>query len=79
MRTRSAVTPFVLALCVTLVGAGGVSAVPPAAASFDAPIRLGFQAGDDWEPSIAADQSGHVYALWTHYVGFEGGATGEVD
>ena len=32
-----------------------------------------------WEPSIAADSSGNVYALWTHYVGFEGSDTGEVD
>ena len=79
MRTRSAAVPFVLALCVTLTGAGGASAIPPPAATFDAPVRLGFPGGDDWEPSVAADQSGHVYALWTHYVGFEGGATGEVD
>lgn len=78
MRSRSAVASFILALCAALVGVAVVSAVPSPAA-FSSPIRIGFTAGDDWEPSIAADQEGHVYALWTHYVGFEGGATGEVD
>lgn len=29
--------------------------------------RIGFQSGDDWEPSIAADRYGHVYALFKHY------------
>jgi hypothetical protein len=29
--------------------------------------RLGFRRGDDWEPSLAADDYGHVYAFWTHY------------
>jgi BNR repeat-like domain len=50
-----------------------------AADTFTSPIRIGFTSGDDWEPSIAADDHGHVYALWTHYVGFAGGDTGEVD
>jgi hypothetical protein len=40
-----------------------VAAVPSATP----PVRLGFQAGDDWEPSIAADRIGHVYAFWNHY------------
>ncbi|MGB8648787.1 MAG: sialidase family protein [Anaerolineae bacterium] len=31
--------------------------------------RLGYSGGDDWEPSIAADRSGHVYVLWPHYGG----------
>lgn len=81
MRTRSAVVaPVVLALCATVIGVGGVSAVLPPATTFSAPVRLGFPAGDDWEPAIAADRFGrHVYALWTHYVDFGGGATGEVD
>ena len=35
--------------------------------AFRTPTRLGFAAGDDWEPSVAADRFGHVYALWTHY------------
>jgi hypothetical protein len=41
---------------------GPVAAVPP-----PAPVQIGFQAGDDWEPSLAADRFGHVYAFWTHY------------
>ena len=45
MRTRSAATPLVLALCVTLIGVGGVSAIPPPAATFDPPVRLGFPGG----------------------------------
>ena len=43
----------------------GVAGAAPDA--FSAPIQLGFAAGDDWEPSIATDRFGHVYALWTHY------------
>jgi hypothetical protein len=53
-----------------------VLAAPP---SFTSPVRLGFPAGDDWEPAIAADDFGHVYALWTHYFGFGGVASGEID
>src|ERR671935_40190 len=49
------------------------------APSFSAPTRLGFQQGDDWEPAIAADRSGHVYAVWSHYVGYAGANTGEPD
>ncbi|WIG57518.1 MAG: Sialidase [Ktedonobacterales bacterium] len=29
--------------------------------------RLGFQSGDDWEPSIATDRFGHVYVMYKHY------------
>jgi hypothetical protein len=79
MRTRSTVAPVVLALCATLIGVSGVSAAPPPAATFSAPVRLGFPAGDDWEPAIAADELGHVYAIATHYTDFGGAATGEVD
>ena len=43
-------------VCVTVAGA-----------AFRAPVRLGFVAGDDWEPAIAADRFDHVYAMWTHY------------
>jgi hypothetical protein len=79
MRTRSTVAPVVLALCATLIGVSGVSAAPPPAATFSDPVRLGFPAGDDWEPAIAADELGHVYALATHYTGYGGAATGDVD
>lgn len=60
-----------------LISASAAWAVLPD--PFTSPIRIGFEAGDDWEPSIAADAHGNVYALWTHYVGFEGGDTGEID
>jgi len=42
-------------------------------------VRLGFKLGDDWEPAIAADRSGHVYAVWSHYVDFSGSGSGEPD
>lgn len=47
-----------------------LSAAAPAYAAggaFTTQHRLGFQAGDDWEPALAADASGHVYALYKHY------------
>lgn len=34
---------------------------------FTPQTRLGFQSGDEWEPSITADRYGHVYALYKHY------------
>src|SRR5438046_10664790 len=45
------------------------ASVAPAASpdQFTTPAQLGFRAGDDWEPAIAADRFGHVYAMWTHY------------
>jgi hypothetical protein len=54
--------------CTVVFGATAASAA--AAPSFSFPVQLGFQQGDDWEPSIAADRSGHVYAFWNHY-GFD--------
>jgi hypothetical protein len=47
--------------------ASGALAGAAGAQSFTDPVRLGFQGGDDWEPSIAADRSGNVYAFWNHY------------
>jgi hypothetical protein len=38
-----------------------------AASGFTPQVSLGFPAGDDWEPAIAADRYGHVYALYKHY------------
>src|SRR5215472_19316026 len=40
-----------------------------ASAAHSGPAELGFCGGDDWEPSIAAGSSGHVYVLITHYQG----------
>lgn len=31
--------------------------------------NIGFCGGDDWEPEIAADHLGHVYAVFAHYRG----------
>ena len=45
----------------------GSSPVTAAGGRSIGPLALGFPAGDDWEPAIAADRFGHVYALWTHY------------
>ena len=38
-----------------------------AATGFTPQTRLGFPAGDDWEPAIAADHYGDVYVLYKHY------------
>jgi hypothetical protein len=35
-------------------------------------VRLGFTTGDQWEPAIAADASGHVYVLYAQYMGVPG-------
>jgi hypothetical protein len=56
---------------IALLGALALG-VPAAAAPtpiFTSAVRMGFEHGDDWEPAIAADRSGHVYATWSHYVG----------
>jgi hypothetical protein len=68
---------LVLLLAIATVVASTAAAAP--APSFTMPARLGFQHGDDWEPAIAADRYGHVYAVWSHYVGFNGADTGEPD
>src|SRR5690348_14030357 len=53
----------VVALAVTLAPRG----LRAAASHFTAQTRLGFPAGDDWEPALAADRFGHVYTLYKHY------------
>jgi len=40
--------------------------------AFTPQTRLGFDVGDQWEPSIAADQSGRVYMLYAQYEGVPG-------
>jgi hypothetical protein len=37
------------------------------ASAATAPIRIGFPAGDDWEPAMAIDAGGTIFAAWTHY------------
>jgi BNR repeat protein len=41
-------------------------------AGFAPQTRLGYTTGDQWEPSIAADRSGHVYLLYPQYGGVPG-------
>jgi BNR repeat-like domain len=65
---------------VMLLATSSAQAAPPAPTpTFTSPVRLGFPHGDDWEPSIAADDLGNVFVLWTHYVGFGGTSTGDPD
>ncbi|HEY3952526.1 MAG TPA: sialidase family protein [Streptosporangiaceae bacterium] len=67
-RRRSA---GLLAVPVIVLLLGFFSPLPVAGASAarGGPAELGFCGGDDWEPSVAADASGHVYVLITHYQG----------
>jgi hypothetical protein len=60
------VTVGVLLAGVMLLLLPGMS-VHAAATGFTAQARLGFPAGDDWEPAMAADHFGHVYVLYKHY------------
>lgn len=43
-----------------------LSDVVSAQTAFSTNVRVGFQAGDDWEPSLAADNAGHRFVLITH-------------
>lgn len=59
-------------LCSLFIGAGTAPAMQNSpqgqgGLQFSPQSRIGFQAGDDWEPSIAADRFGHTYALFKHY------------
>jgi hypothetical protein len=74
---RSLVRLVLLTFVVALVA--GLPASAARAPSFTSPVPRGFEHGDDWEPAIAADRSGHVYAAWSHYVGYAGSDTGDPD
>jgi hypothetical protein len=53
-----------------------LQAVPPVLAAgstgFAPPQQIGFHAGDQWEPAIAADAFGHVYILYPQYMTMPG-------
>jgi BNR repeat-like domain len=49
-----------------------VSLAPPAPTGFTPQVQLGFLDGDEWEPAIAADRSGHVYMIYPQYGGVPG-------
>ena len=44
----------------------------PPATGYAPQLRLGYTAGDQWEPSIATDRFGHVYVLYPQYLGVPG-------
>ncbi len=52
--------------------AGTSAPAAPAAGGFSDQVRLGFTAGDQWEPAIAADRFGHLYVLYAQYGGVPG-------
>jgi hypothetical protein len=51
---------------------GPVVAPPMPGSGFSGQVRLGYTAGDQWEPAIAADRNGHVYMLYPQYLGVPG-------
>jgi|KBSSwiStaDraftv2_1062776.scaffolds.fasta_scaffold25898_6 hypothetical protein len=50
----------------------GRAGPPLPLAGFTPQFRLGFTAGDQWEPSIAADRFGTIYVLYPQYFGVPG-------
>jgi hypothetical protein len=68
--TISLVLGLILVVAATALAYGGAPrghALAATTPSFTTPLRLGFPAGNDWEPALAADASGHVYTLYKHY------------
>lgn len=71
-RTRLVALTTLLSLgsLLAAIAAHGGLALPVRAAPtsrFTPQSRLGFAAGDDWEPALTADRFGHVYTLYKHY------------
>jgi hypothetical protein len=71
---------------VTIVALATVAPASVAAASaandpgtFSVQSRVGFQSGDDWEPSITSDRFGHEYVLYKHYDVAGGGTCSNCD
>lgn len=63
---------IILLFVIVCASAGGVAFAKSINATADGlqfipQERIGFQSGDDWEPSIAADRYGHIYVLFKHY------------
>jgi BNR repeat-like domain len=73
MRRKSLAISLVLGLIVIAAVGSAYGGAPrgqvraASAPSFTTPTRLGFPAGNDWEPALAADTAGHVYTLYKHY------------
>jgi hypothetical protein len=51
----------VLGLAMVIAGAA-----QPSGTRFGTPIRVGFEAGDDWEPAVVCDAYGHLYVAFAH-------------
>src|SRR5438552_1121225 len=66
LRPLSRLRLFIFVAAILLAGMLPVFSVH-AATSFTPQTRLGYPAGDDWEPALAADHYGHVYVLYKHY------------
>src|SRR5687768_8061731 len=62
----------VLAEVVEAQDPGERIAPPLPLAGFPPQFRLGFTAGDQWEPAIANDRHGTVYVLYPQYLGVPG-------
>lgn len=58
---------FMLTLGFAFVSRQAGAAPQASLSGFTTQARLGFAAGDDWEPAIATDHYGHVYTLYKHY------------
>ena len=70
---RILVAASVLAFALTAPPASA-AASQPGPDAFSIQSRVGFQSGDDWEPSITSDHFGHTYVLYKHY-DVDGGGT----
>lgn len=57
----------VLSVCSTTAFAHSTTPASAGSQHFSQQKRIGFQSGDDWEPSITSDRYGHVYVLYKHY------------
>ncbi|MFY9909453.1 MAG: sialidase family protein [Candidatus Sulfotelmatobacter sp.] len=56
-----------VALLFSLAGSQVMAQTAPAAIGFAPQLRVGYAAGDQWEPAMAADAHGHIYILFPQY------------
>jgi hypothetical protein len=59
------VRPLLAQLAVFVFAIAGLGWAAPA--QFSAQKRIGLTTGDQWEPALSADGSGHLYVLYPHY------------
>ena len=65
---RPAVSFWKSLFVVGLLAAFGSAQAWAAQPGFPPQVRVGHTVGDQWEPALAADGSGHVYILYPQYV-----------